>query len=298
MLTLRRSLAALGLAVALTASFTPPAQAGGIDPVDCSKTPNDPKCKVEVEDPADPGGPGGPGKGNGPRVCHNPLTGTEIPCSVPGYGDLADDGCYYRPAVGQELRAAEALGGPVTPPDRWYIGSCGYPPSATLTRFRIFAGGVVPDPAVLAARAVRELNLPLPAIRVNPSPPAKQLAYLPTWLWLDASSWGAKSATASVPGLSVTATAKPAKLVFSTGEGASVTCAGRGTEWTRGTDPEKPSPTCGHTYTRPGSYSLTATVTWQISWAGGGQTGTVPDLVTTSTVALEVTESQALNTNP
>src|SRR5262249_17095095 len=149
----------------------------------------------------------------------------------------------------------------------------------------------------VAADAAKNLRLPLPAIRVNPAPPAAQLVFLPTWLWLDGSSWGPRSATASVPGLSVTATARPAKLVFSTGDGASVSCPGPGTGWSEGKNPDAASPDCGHTYTRPGSYSLTATVTWQVSWAGGGQTGTVPDLTTTSTITLNVTDSQALNTN-
>jgi hypothetical protein len=289
-----RRAAGVAVAVLMAVAGGVPARADIPGPVDCSKTPNEAKCRVGVKRSA---GPGGSGNDTGPRVCHEPFTGREIPCSVPGYGDLADDGCYYRPAVGLELQAALALGSPVTPPYRWYIGSCGYPPSATLTKFRIFAGGVV-DPAVLAAQAVKELNLPRPMIRVNPAPPAKQLAYLPTWLWLDGTSWQTKTATASVPGLSVTATAKPAKLVFSTGDGRSLTCPGPGTSWAAGTNPDAASPTCGHTYTLPGTLSLTATVTWQISWAGGGQTGSVPDLVTSSTVALEVTESQALNTNP
>jgi hypothetical protein len=154
------------------------------------------------------------------------------------------------------------------------------------------------DPAVLARQAVSQLSLPVPAIRVNPAPPAAQLAFLPTWLWLDRSSWGSRSATASVPGLSITATAKPARLVFTTGDGSTVTCHGAGTVWTSARNPSTASPDCGHTYTTPGSATLTATVTWQISWAGGGQTGVVPDLTTTSTITLAVIDSQALNTDP
>jgi hypothetical protein len=35
-------------------------------------------------------------------------------------------------------------------------------------------------------------------------------------------------------------------------------------------------------------------VTWSVTWAGGGQSGTVPPLTTTSSVALPVAQSQAI----
>jgi hypothetical protein len=278
-----------------------PAVAGGTDPVNCAQNPTDPRCDVHAGQPGGPGdggGGGGGGSGGGSQVCHYPITNEVVPCYLPNYGQFADDGCYYKPATGNDLAAAEALGGTPTPPGRWYIGTCGYPPSPVLTKFRIFGGNVLPNPADLAADAVNQLHLPLPAIRVNPAPPAAQLVFLPTWMWLDGSSWGSRSATASVPGLSVTATAKPAKLLFSTGDGSSVSCPGPGTAWTTDKDPNAASPDCGHTYQKPGSFTVTATVTWQISWAGGGQTGTVPDLTTTSTLTINVTDSQALNTKP
>jgi hypothetical protein len=290
MLTRLRLTTAALTACLLNTMVVTPANADIGNPVDCSKTPMAPGCVIEIGTPGAPGQPGSKAS----AACHDGI-GREMPCYLQGAGWLSDDGCYYQPATGADLAAAEALGGPVTPPGQWYVGQCGYPPVAGMTRFRVFAAP--PGPELLAAQAVKALKLPLPGIRVNPSPPAAQLVYLPTWLWLDASSWGLRSATASVPGLSVTATAKPSRLVFSTGDGATVTCPGPGTAWTAGKDPNAASPTCGHTYTRPGSYALTSTVTWQIGWAGGGRTGTVPDLTTTSTVTLNVTESQALNTN-
>jgi hypothetical protein len=158
--------------------------------------------------------------------------------------------------------------------------------------------GQVADPQALAQQALSRLRLPSPAIRVNPAPPLAQLVHLPTWLWLDAASWRARSSTVSVPGLSVTATARATKLTFATGDGRSFSCPGPGTPWTNGRDPSAASPTCGHTYARPGSFTLTATVTWSVSWAGGGQSGTVPGLTSTATAAITVTESQALNQNP
>ena len=93
----------------------------------------------------------------------------------------------------------------------------------------------------LAQQAARSLVLPPPAIRLNPSPPAAQLIHVPTWLWLDPSSWGSRTATASVPGMSVTATAVPVSVRWSTGDGGGVTCQGAGTPWTGG-DPMAASP--------------------------------------------------------
>jgi hypothetical protein len=42
---------------------------------------------------------------------------------------------------------------------------------------------------------------------------------------------------------------------------------------------------------------LRATVTWEISWAGGGESGTRPALTTTSDMALQVLQAGALNSN-
>ncbi len=279
MLTTRHFALALSAIILAAGAGTAPAYADGPAPVDCTKTPTDPSCDVHAGTPSGPGsGPqSGGGGGRAAPVCHYPESDRVVPCSLPEYGQLADDGCYYKVATGDDLGFAEALSGKPLAPGRWYVGVCGYPPIVGYTRYRVFGGVVQPKPADLAADAVKKLHLPLPAIRVSPAPPAAQLVFLPTWLWLDGSSWGSRSATASVPGLSVTAIAKPVKLVFTTGDGASVSCPGPGSAWTGGQDPDAASPDCGHTYQRPGLFSVTATVTWQISWAGGGQTGTVPD---------------------
>jgi hypothetical protein len=42
---------------------------------------------------------------------------------------------------------------------------------------------------------------------------------------------------------------------------------------------------------------VTVTVTWAVTWTGGGETGTEPDLQATETTAFRVAESQAVNTN-
>ncbi|GAA3393350.1 hypothetical protein GCM10020369_58560 [Cryptosporangium minutisporangium] len=125
---------------------------------------------------------------------------------------------------------------------------------------------------------------------------------LPAWFWVPAGWWAARSASASVPGLTVTATAVPAQVVWETGDGSRVVCQGPGTPWRPGMDASKPSPDCGHTYARPSSaepggvFRLTVTVQWRVTWAGGGQSGAVPALGTSSTTTLRVGESEALLT--
>jgi len=289
MLTVTRL--ALAVAVGLTfATVAGPAHAGDpIGSVDCVQNPTNPMCSIEVGTPDESGSPGS----GGSVPCRNP-SGVVVPCHIDGVGWLADDGCYYQPATGVDLAGAEALGGPAPPPSRWYVGQCGYPPVVGLTRFRLF--GSPPGLALLAEQAVKALRPPAPAIRLNPMPPVAQLVRLPSWVWLDPSSWGPRTATASVPGMSVTATATPTKVVFSAGDGTSFTCTGPGTAWRPGMNPAAKSPTCGHIYTRAGTFTLTATVTWAITWAGGGETGTAPALTTTSSLGVRVTESQALVT--
>ena len=132
------------------------------------------------------------------------------------------------------------------------------------------------------------------------NPPDDQLVNLPVWLALDRSSWKPQSATASAGAVSVTATARPVKVVWSMGDGSSHTCDGPGTAWTRGTNPRASSPDCGHVYRHSsagaagGSYTVSATVTWEVTWAGAGQTGTVPGLETTGQVQTRVQESQTV----
>jgi len=290
-----RRLAVVVLAAALFGAASNLAYAGGAGgSVDCQQDPTNPSCTIQVGTPGDPGSPATTTK----TPCHGPAGEVE-PCYVEGVGWLGDDGCWYRPLTAAELAQYPDLFPAPTPPGQWYMGSCGTPPNNfPVTKYRIFNGA--PNVAVLAAAAIKALNLPAPLIRTNPPSTTDVLVGVPVWLWLDPASWGTRSATASVPGLSVTATATPTSVVWSTGDGASATCQGPGTTWSPGDDPRAASPTCGHTYARSSAgtagnaFTLSATVTWQVSWVGGGQTGTVPALQTTAQVAVRVAESQAV----
>jgi hypothetical protein len=83
------------------------------------------------------------------------------------------------------------------------------------------------------------------------------------------------------------------------GDGTTVTCTGAGTPFPAGGDPEASSPTCGHTYTRSsgtGTFTIRATLHWNVTWKGGGQTGAFNDLTTTAAEAVRVEQSEALVT--
>ena len=123
-------------------------------------------------------------------------------------------------------------------------------------------------------------------------PDAMALVGLPVWLWVadpTRTSWG--PATISAGG--VTLTARVDSVTWSLGDGTVLSC-GKGSVWKRGMG-AKPSPTCGHTYTRRGVYPVSATTHWVARWSGHGQAGTVRlDLV--SSRRLEVGEVQVNGT--
>ncbi|MER7982415.1 ATP/GTP-binding protein [Streptomyces sp. NPDC095817] len=159
------------------------------------------------------------------------------------------------------------------------------------------------DPRVLAQEAVDKMLLTGPDIDINPRPGGRGLVGMPVWMAADPSptTWGPNTASATAGAVTVTATAKVSRVVWSMGDGTSVTCHGPGSVYQTSYGLRK-SPTCGHVYTKPssttssGRFRVTATATWDIDWHvdGGGEAGQLTE-VRTSAVALTIAESQALN---
>lgn len=83
-----------------------------------------------------------------------------------------------------------------------------------------------PIVGALITQAIAELRMPRPKIRLNPAPPAPQVVFVPTWLWIDAGTWKPQKATAAVPGLAITAVATPTKVTWETGDGNETVCHG------------------------------------------------------------------------
>ncbi|MFC7306813.1 hypothetical protein ACFQVC_21595 [Streptomyces monticola] len=152
----------------------------------------------------------------------------------------------------------------------------------------------------VAQHAVEQLELPQPDIRLSPDEDESQVVHFPTWMWLSQTSWKPVTETAEVTGVSVTATARPQRTVWSMGDGRQVVCKGRGTAFSTEYAADAMSPDCGHIYRRssagsPGdAYTLTATLVWDVTWEGEGEQGAVPGLQTTSERKVTVSEVQAV----
>lgn len=154
---------------------------------------------------------------------------------------------------------------------------------------------------VVVQRAVTGLRLPNPVPRTNPAEDFTQVVHVPTWMWVERSGWEPVSETAEVQGVSVTAKATPRKAVWAMGDGAAVVCRGPGTPYSEDRfDAKSPSPDCGYTYRRAstsepgGKFPVKVRVTWDVSWRGAGESGTVPGIPMSAELPLAVDEVQTV----
>jgi hypothetical protein len=112
------------------------------------------------------------------------------------------------------------------------------------------------------------------------------------------------NAQAQIPGLAVTATATPGRLVFTPGEpgGDAVTCAGPGIIVRSADQFPATSPACSYEYQHAssiagGKFAATLTIEWDITWTSStGAGGTLAPATTTAGVAVPVREVQAIVT--
>lgn len=235
-------------------------------------------------------------------------SGQRVPCVDPEWGWLGSDGCYYKLDTTRKpppslLVNASAPRGSGAYYDMNCFAGANFPGTAAGIVWLLTASTAGPQatPSVLAEQARNQFLLPV--VKVELSPSGLQLVNLPTWLWISRDSFSVQSASAAVPGESVVAMATPRSVSWSMGDGSTVNCRGAGTPYAAGANPASPSPDCGYTYRRssaaqPGStYTVTAIVRWAVTWAGGGQRGTLPELTTEASVPVVVAESQALATN-
>lgn len=239
------------------------------------------------------------------------IDGQEVPCSTPEMGVFnSADSCYWKQTDGPAggLPPGFDTGAPPgwkpgDPGGALYLVTC---PSGGDVRGGIRwsatgpAGGGV-DVQALAQQAVEQLRLDGPDIGIVPKPEGRGLVGLPVWMWNKPgpTRTGPTSASASAGSVTVTATATVRTVVWSMGDGATITCTGPGTPYEPRFGKEK-SPTCGHMYERTsanspgGRYPVTATTTWDVAWSGAGQTGTITT-TRQSTTSLAIGELQVLN---
>jgi hypothetical protein len=284
-----RAATLLVASVLLLAASAGQATANPWGQVDCDQHPDHADCRAQAATPGDAAGAAGPG---GEVVCRDD-TGEVVDCFIEGQGWIGADGCRYL------FNGSDSPPEGVAEPGGWYVRQCSATPGGGVVWL---ADADAPGPALLAQVAMSRLRLPPPEVELSPPASVPQLVMLPIWLWVTPQWWVNRSASASVTGLTVTAVATPVEVLWDTGDGASHTC-GAGTPYAAAADPASPSPDCGHTYTRtsagqPGAvFTLTATVTWQVTWSGGGASGSAGLLFSTATVPVQVVESLSRNTS-
>jgi hypothetical protein len=187
---------------------------------------------------------------------------------------------------------------------QWYAYWCGNGADLWLGNLWVPATQPAVAPATLALLARRYLSLPPPGIELNPPAGGDHLVNLESWLWVDPSTWGQRSATASVPNESATVVATPLSVTWNMGDGSKVICRGPGVPYNPAKPPDSQHTTCSHTYRRssagqPGHrYAVSATTTWALRWTATGvvtASGALPPLQRTSTTTVRVAEAQAIN---
>lgn len=254
---------------------------------------------VPAQDPGSPGDPGGPGDNNG---------GVSTCPSAPG-GQCTDGnggvwmnppGAYcYGPTEPPPPASDPAWGD--HDPSEGSIYQCPGPPITY-----IFVGNgqaPLPDPRVLARRALDQLVLAVPAIHIAPDPPLATYVGLETWLWLPEAQWDSLSLTVTAGATSVTVTATPVRVDWNLTEGTT-SCDSAGRPWQRGMSDDARTD-CSYTFSTlsdgqpDGRYAVSATIAYAATWTcsgacllDNGDLGEVPSL--TSSDAIEVDERQSV----
>lgn len=163
-----------------------------------------------------------------------------------------------------------------------------------------------PPPAVTVAQvresAISRITMGAPKIGASPclADPAscQGTVGVPVWLWVGDGNGQlpSDSATATAGPYSITATAKVSTVKWSLGDGQTTVCSVTGTKYSEAAHGWS-APECGFErgWKKAGTYTLTATYVWDISWSGD-QTGSATQTMS-STQQVTVGELQAVVTS-
>jgi len=208
-----------------------------------------------------------------------------------------------------------APGGPL--PGAWYSVTCTNKSSGSQVTQTVWLSASVAapapavDPRTVALQALHSLTLPRPLLRTNPS--GASVVNLDTWFWIDPSIWHSYSVSAVAGSVSATAVATPVDVVWSTGDGAQLRCAGPGRRF----DPTRPGQVqhagCTHRYLRTSigqwssggssdaaAFRISASIDWAVTWTSRGQAGggQLPGLATSGATSLRVTQIESVGVLP
>ncbi|MFC6706496.1 hypothetical protein [Flexivirga alba] len=298
---------AAGVLVAFVGLATPAAHAaGGVKcPPGSVWDPTSQTCVIRVVvPPTQPPNPGPPtptppGKKppkKGKGKCESSVTGKKVPCSKGDAWWSPSKQCYVSVAKPQPAKSDHAWQG--------HKNGTIYQCDLITSRFFFWSATqpdgpkAPPDPVQLAREAVAAMGLKAITIGIVPGnePGKAGLVGLPQWMWVKnptPNTFGPITKSASAAGYTVTAIGKVHRVVWNMGDGQTITCDGPGTPYTAAAGKAK-SPTCGHNeYAKQGTYTVTATSYWTITWSGIGQAGTIP-VTTARRTTIRIGEAQVL----
>ena len=166
--------------------------------------------------------------------------------------------------------------------------------------------GAPVDPTPLLLQQAREqLVVPRPVVASSPPPSATQPLGLPVWFW--AENGDPVTATAAVPGVSVTIEAVPVSMTVTIDEPwrpegrrpshreVEIACDGLGERYDPGRHGAWDRSSCSHVFDWAGSASATIAVTWDLAWTSNtGGSGTLAAVSRSTTIALQPTELEAV----
>lgn len=288
-------------------------------------------CGVGVGAPGSPGSgsgtPTAPGDGTpagftpGPQTCS--YEGKDVPCSSTDGAWSNNDNCTGYVKIENPQDAPPA--GSSAAVGAWYTCTTYCPANqaggrdcygATFWSDTPPAGIIQYTPAQAAAALVKTFQLTginigmAPADKVHSDDPAGTAPYrrtwvgIPVWLWVDNPQpldYGPYSKTATLGGVTVTATASVNSITWTSGDGQTVNC-GAGTAFNLAAmqnQAAQDSPTCGFRFQKTsnaGDFTVTATSHWTVQWTGGGTNGTIAVRDTSSSAPVHVGELQSVNT--
>lgn len=204
---------------------------------------------------------------------------------------------------------------PLGTPDgsiQWVVVRCRQDPSEPWVITNLYQVGDTPPVALLLEEARRQLVLPLATADMAPDPQFG-VANAEAFLWIDSAVWIDHSATASLPGASLTLTASPVLMTWDMGEGSDrkgnprlVRCASPGVPFDIDRPAAQQSTDCSYRYnttsgSQPNSEFLVRPyIEWTRTWVcePGCGSGSLPNLVMEgNTLPARIGEIQALGTN-
>lgn len=212
----------------------------------------------------------------------SPVSCVDTPLASAGDPSIPD------PALAGGVTSAGVVIAPGTP-GRWVLFECtdssgSFVPGGFGVTF--IPARSAPSAAGLAAVARRHVPLPAPNVVLSPPASGWQYVNIPTWAWVPASEWAPVSATVSVAGVSVSATAVPDHITFRFDDGRggrdTVVCKGPGTPYDSTHPPASvttPSPDCGYTWRHSAAGSaderlgVEAVVSYHVTWTAAGVAG-------------------------